>query len=112
MIGHGCNGIIGGQKQRILIARALYKNPEFLFFDEATNSLDTKNENEISSGLSQFIQGKTSVVIAHRLSTVRNADQIIVMDKGAIVEQGTHEELVTKGGTYFGLVSNQLELQD
>ena len=112
MIGQGGNGISGGQKQRILIARALYKNPEFLFFDEATNSLDTKNENEISSGLSQFIQGKTSVVIAHRLSTVRNADQIIVMDKGAIVEQGTHEELVTKGGTYFGLVSNQLELQD
>jgi len=111
MIGQGGNGISGGQKQRILIARALYKDPAFLFFDEATNSLDTKNENEISDNISKTIQGKTSIVIAHRLSTVKAADNIVVLNKGKIVEEGTHEELLQKGGYYFNLISNQLELQ-
>jgi len=111
MIGQGGHGISGGQKQRILIARALYKNPDFLFFDEATNSLDTKNENEITTNLNKTIEGKTTVIIAHRLSTVKSADQIIVLDKGEITECGTHEELIRKKGYYFSLVSNQLELQ-
>lgn len=112
VIGRGGNGISGGQRQRILIARALYKNPDILFFDEATNSLDTKNENEITENLKRLTAGKTSVVIAHRLSTVRAADQILVLDKGKLVEQGTHEALLQKGGYYFSLISNQLELQD
>ena len=111
VIGQGGNGISGGQKQRILIARAMYKNPSVLFFDEATNSLDTKNENEITENLNSFSKGKTTVVIAHRLSTVRNAEQIVVLDKGEIKECGTHEELLQKGGIYFRLVSNQLELE-
>ena len=110
-IGQGGNGISGGQKQRILIARALYKNPDFLFLDEATNALDAKNENEISHNLEKLIKGKTSVVIAHRLSTVKAADQIIVLDEGSIVESGTHETLLEKRGVYYNLVSNQIELE-
>jgi ATP-binding cassette subfamily B protein len=100
----------GGQKQRVLIARAVYRNPEFLFFDEATSSLDANNEKQIMENLNIFFQGKTVVIIAHRLSTVKNADQIIVLDKGAIVEQGHHELLVSNKGNYFELVRNQLEL--
>lgn len=111
-IGRGGYGISGGQKQRILIARALYKDPDFLFFDEATNSLDSKNENEITANLSKTIKGKTSVIIAHRLSTVKMADKIVVLDRGEIVEMGTHSELINKNGYYFNLVSNQIELQD
>jgi ATP-binding cassette subfamily B protein len=100
----------GGQKQRVLIARAVYRNPEFLFFDEATSSLDANNEKQIMENLNSFFRGKTVVIIAHRLSTVKNADQIIVLDKGIIVEQGPHELLVTNKGNYFELVRNQLEL--
>jgi ATP-binding cassette subfamily B protein len=111
IIGQGGHGISGGQKQRVLIARALYKDPYFLFFDEATNSLDTKNEKEITTNLNATLKGKTTVVIAHRLSTVKAADQIVVLDKGKIVEVGTHIELVKKRGYYFDLVSNQIELQ-
>jgi ATP-binding cassette subfamily B protein len=103
-------GISGGQKQRILIARAVYKNPEFLFFDEATSALDANNEAVIMRNLDDFFKGRTVVVVAHRLSTVKNADQIIVLNKGEIVESGTHIELVTKQGYYYSLVKNQLEL--
>jgi len=110
VIGAKGNGISQGQKQRLLIARAIYKNPEFLFFDEATNALDANNERVIMENLGKFIVGKTAVIVAHRLSTVKNADQIIVLDKGTIVEQGKHEELVDLRGDYFRLVQNQLEL--
>jgi ATP-binding cassette subfamily B protein len=109
-IGMEGNGVSQGQRQRILIARAVYQNPEFIFFDEATNSLDTKNEREIMERLEKFYRGKTVVVVAHRLSTVRNADNIIVLDKGRVAEQGTHEELTEKRGIYYDLVKNQLEL--
>jgi len=109
-IGTSGMGISGGQKQRILIARAVYKNPEFLFFDEATSALDTNNEAIIMRNLDEFFKGRTVVVVAHRLSTVKNADQIIVLNKGEIVESGTHSELVTKQGYYYSLVKNQLEL--
>ncbi len=100
----------GGQRQRILIARAIYKNPDFLFFDEATSALDANNESTIMKNLNNFMEGKTSIVIAHRLSTVRNADQIIVLDKGEIVEVGNHKSLINSKGYYFRLVKNQLEL--
>lgn len=103
-------GLSQGQKQRILIARAIYKNPEFIFFDEATNALDANNEKVILENLNEFFSGKTVVVVAHRLSTVRNADQIIVLEKGVIVETGNHEELTAKQGAYYHLVKNQLEL--
>ena len=110
VIGPDGTGLSLGQKQRILIARAVYRNPEFLFFDEATNSLDAKNEREIVENLAEFYKGKTVVIVAHRLSTVRNADNIIVMKDGAIAEQGTHEELTARRGEYYTLVKNQLEL--
>lgn len=100
----------GGQSQRVLIARAVYKNPEFLFFDEATSSLDANTEKEILNNLRDFFVGRTVVVVAHRLSTVKNADQIIVMEKGEITEIGTHEELIVTREKYFSLVKNQLEL--
>jgi ATP-binding cassette subfamily B protein len=108
----GANGIglSQGQKQRILIARAVYKNPEIIFFDEATSSLDANNEKEIMENLDDFIKGKTVLVIAHRLSTVKNADQIIVIDQGRVAEIGTHFELCNNKGPYFELVRNQLEL--
>ena len=109
-IGMEGNGVSQGQRQRILIARAIYKNPEYLFFDEATNALDATNERLIMTNLYDFYRGKTVVVAAHRLSTVMNADQIVVMKKGRIVEVGTHRELVERGGEYYALVKNQLEL--
>jgi len=104
------NGISGGQKQRFSIARAIYKNPQFIFFDEATNGLDANNEKKILENLQLFFKGKTVVVVAHRLSTVKNADKIVVMENGEIVEEGTHAELVLKKGKYYELVKNQLEL--
>ncbi|MEO1517684.1 MAG: peptidase domain-containing ABC transporter [Bacteroidota bacterium] len=103
-------GISTGQKQRLLIARAVYKNPNFLFFDEATSALDANNEKIIMEKLNRFFENKTVVIIAHRLSTVRNADQIVVLDEGKIVEVGNHQELVDQKGNYFNLVKNQLEL--
>jgi len=109
-IGQEGSGISQGQRQRILIARAVYKQPEFIFFDEATNSLDANNERIIMENLEQFFKGRTVVVVAHRLSTVKNADQIVVLEKGEIVERGTHEELTTLKGAYYNLVKNQLEL--
>ncbi len=109
-IGNDGKGLSQGQKQRILIARAIYKNPDYLFFDEATNSLDASNEKSITEKLSDFYTGKTVIVIAHRLSTVMDADNIVVMDEGKIVEQGSHKELIDKRGTYYILIKNQLEL--
>jgi ATP-binding cassette subfamily B protein len=109
-IGQEGVGLSQGQKQRILIARSIYKNPEFIFFDEATNALDANNEKVILENLNEFFSGKTVVVVAHRLSTVKNAHQIVVLEKGSIVELGSHEELTKKQGAYFNLVKNQLEL--
>ncbi|MEP6927228.1 MAG: peptidase domain-containing ABC transporter [Ginsengibacter sp.] len=103
-------GLSQGQKQRLLIARAVYKNPDYLFFDEATNSLDANNEKEIVENLNTFFKGKTVIVVAHRLSTVRNADKIVVLHQGKIAEEGTHEELTFIKGKYYELVKNQLEL--
>lgn len=109
-IGSEGHGLSQGQKQRILIARAVYKEPEFVFFDEATNALDANNERQIMDNLNDFFRGRTVIVVAHRLSTVRNADQIVVLEKGEIVETGTHEELTEKRSVYYNLVKNQLEL--
>ncbi|MEZ5016059.1 MAG: ATP-binding cassette domain-containing protein [Flavipsychrobacter sp.] len=97
-----------GEKQRVLIARAIYKNPDILFLDEATSSLDANNEKDIMEKLNDFYSNKTVVVIAHRLSTIKNADNIVVLDKGEIVEQGSHNELIKQGGYYFRLVDKQL----
>ena len=109
-IGRDGVGLSQGQKQRILIARAVYKNPDYIFLDEATNSLDANNERMIVEHLDEFYKGKTVVIVAHRLSTVKNADQIVVLDKGKVVEIGNHEELTAKRGAYYNLVKNQLEL--
>lgn len=109
-IGRDGVGLSQGQKQRILIARAVYKNPDFIFLDEATNALDAKNEREIVDNLNSFYRGRTVVIVAHRLSTVQNADQIIVLDNGKVVEIGNHDSLSQKKGTYYKLVKNQLEL--
>jgi len=109
-IGAAGNGLSQGQRQRMLIARAVYKNPEYIFFDEATNSLDANNEKIIMENLETFFKGKTVVVVAHRLSTVKNADNIIVLDKGRVIEQGTHQQLTHNKGEYYELVKNQLEL--
>lgn len=109
-IGQEGHGLSQGQKQRILIARAVYKDPKFIFFDEATNALDANNERTIMNNLQTFFKGRTSVVVAHRLSTVRNAEQIIVIEQGRIAETGTHEALIALEGRYYKLVKNQLEL--
>ena len=108
----GTSGIrlSGGQEQRIMIARAIYKNPFFLFFDEATSALDANNEKVIMEKLNDFMKNRTSVIVAHRLSTVKNADMIIVLENGKIVEQGKHDVLTEKRGKYYELVKNQLEL--
>ena len=110
MLGAEGNGLSVGQRQRLLIARAIYKNPRYLFFDEATNALDANNEKEIVGNLSEFFKGRTVIVVAHRLSTVKNADNIIVLHKGSVAEQGTHAELSRQRGIYYNLVQNQLEL--
>ncbi len=109
-LGSEGTGLSQGQKQRILIARAVYKNPQYLFFDEATNSLDANNEKAIVENLQEFFKNKTVIVVAHRLSTVKNADKIVVLQKGRIVEEGTHESLTRLKGKYYELVKNQLEL--
>jgi ATP-binding cassette subfamily B protein len=110
MIGAEGNGISQGQRQRMLIARAVYKDPQYIFFDEATNSLDANNERVIMDNLNEFFKGRTVVIVAHRLSTVNHADNIIVLDKGRIIEQGTHQKLTSLKGNYYRLVKNQLEL--
>jgi len=111
-IGNAGNGISSGQKQRMLIGRAVYKNPGYIFFDEATSALDANNEKIIMQNLDLLFKGKTVVVIAHRLSTVKNADQIIVLEHGKIVETGNHAALAKRKGKYFELVKNQLELAE
>lgn len=109
-IGMDGNGVSQGQRQRLLIARAIYKNPDFLFFDEATNALDANNERAITEALAGFYKGKTVVIVAHRLSTVQNADKIVVLNNGTVVEEGTHSELSNQKGAYYTLIKNQLEL--
>ncbi len=109
-VGPDGNGLSLGQKQRLLIARAIYRAPSFILLDEATNSLDAANERTIVENLAEFYRGRTVVVVAHRLSTVRDADQIIVMEQGTIVERGTHDDLIAARGAYYNLVKNQLEL--
>lgn len=110
LIGRDGIGLSQGQKQRVLIARAIYKNPDFIFLDEATNALDAKNEKNIVEKLNKFYEGRTVVVVAHRLSTVMTADQIIVLDKGKVVEIGNHDSLLNTQGIYYNLIKNQLEL--
>ncbi len=109
-VGSEGHGLSQGQKQRILIARAVYKDPKFIFLDEATNSLDANNEKVILENLQEFFKGRTVIVVAHRLSTVKNADRIVVLEKGRVVEMGTHKELSELKGAYYTLVKNQLEL--
>lgn len=109
-IGAEGTGVSQGQKQRLLIARAVYKDPQYIFFDEATNALDAHNEAVIVENLNEFFKNRTVIVVAHRLSTVKNADQIVVLDKGVITEIGTHAELTSQQGDYYQLVKNQLEL--
>lgn len=109
-IGADGMGLSHGQKQRILIARAVYKRPRFIFLDEATNALDASNEKEIVENLEKFFRGRTVIVVAHRLSTVKNADQIIVLDNGMVIESGVHSSLIKHRGAYYNLVKNQLEL--
>jgi ATP-binding cassette subfamily B protein len=110
VVGQEGLSLSGGEEQRILIARAIYKNPGFLFLDEGTSALDANNERRIMENLQLVFRGKTVLIIAHRLSTVKNADQIIVLDQGRIVEEGKHNTLIAKKGHYFNLVRNQLEL--
>ena len=108
IVGNDGIGLSTGQKQRILIARAIYKNPSVFLLDEATSALDAQNEKEIMSNLFDFFKGKTVIIIAHRLSTVKNADQILVLNDGTFIEKGTHAELLEKKNFYFNLVSNQV----
>lgn len=110
-IGNTGVDLSGGQKQRLLIARAIYKNPKFLFLDEATSFLDATNELSIMNNLSDYFKGRTVLIIAHRLSTVKNADNIIVLERGRIVEEGNHNNLIKRKGRYYELVKNQLELE-
>lgn len=109
-IGSEGQGLSQGQRQRLLIARAIYKQPDYLFLDEATNSLDASNENQIKNNLDTICKNKTSIIIAHRFSTIKHADQIVVMDKGRIVEQGTHGELMKNMSVYYHLMKEQLNL--
>lgn len=109
-IGNDGHGLSAGQKQRILIARAVYKEPDIIFFDEATNALDAQNERIIMKNLDEFFKEKTVLIVAHRLSTVKNADQIVVLDKGKVIEKGTHKDLVKTKGAYYNLVKDQLDL--
>jgi ATP-binding cassette subfamily B protein len=109
-IGSSGNGLSGGQKQRLLIARAVYKNPHFILLDEATSSLDAENEKVIHDNLQEFFKGKTVIIVAHRLSTVQKADQIIVLKNGEIKEIGNHSKLTANKSEYFNLIKNQLEL--
>ena len=111
-IGPDGQGLSTGQKQRLLIARAVYKDPPYLIFDEATNSLDANNEKIIMDNMKLFFKDRTVVVVAHRLSTVKNADTIVVLERGRIVEQGNHTELIMQKGAYFNLVKDQLELDN
>ena len=111
-VGETGRGLSQGQKQRILLARAIYQNPDYLFLDEATNALDTINEQKIMESLDEFFRARTVVVAAHRLSTIRKANQIIVMKEGSIVEKGTHEELLHNRGTYYSLIKAQLSNQE
>jgi ATP-binding cassette subfamily B protein len=112
LLGAEGQGLSGGQKQRVLLARAIYRDPEYLFLDEATSALDATNEKTVLENLREFSTGRTLVVIAHRLSTVRDADQIVVLDQGRIIEVGDHGSLVSQGGVYFRLVRNQLQLEE
>ena len=112
VIGRNGIGISQGQKQRILIARAIYRNPDYIFLDEATNSLDTVNEHKIVENLKTFFKDKTVVIIAHRLSTVMDADNILVIGHGRIIESGTHENLIKMQGPYYSLVKKQLQLNE
>jgi len=109
-VGANGHGLSEGQKQRLLIARVVYKDPDIIIFDEATNSLDAFNEKVIVENLTEFFNGRTVIIVAHRLSTVKNADKIVVLDSGRIIETGTHESLIEKRSAYFNLVKNQLEL--
>jgi ATP-binding cassette subfamily B protein len=110
VVGRDGYGLSEGQKQRLLIARMIYRNPDYVFLDEATNALDAQNERSIVNNLNTFFKGKTVLIVAHRLSTVKHADQIVVMHQGEIREQGTHESLLLKKGSYYNLIKNQLEL--
>jgi ATP-binding cassette subfamily B protein len=110
VVGRDGFGLSEGQKQRLLIARMIYRNPDYIFLDEATNSLDAQNELSIVNNLNTFFQGKTVLIVAHRLSTVKNADQIVVLQQGEIKEVGTHQQLLQIKGHYYHLIKNQLEL--
>ena len=112
MIGEQRRGLSGGQRQRLLIARALYRNPRYLFLDEATNALDTVNEQKIVKALNSAFENRTVVIIAHRLSTIRHADQIVVMDKGRIMEIGNHESLLKQKGFHSCLVDSQKDCKE
>ena len=110
-IGIDGNSLSHGQRQRVLIARAVYKNPEYIILDEATNALDSYNERTIIENLKSFYKGKTVIIAAHRLSTVKDADNIVVLEKGRVVEQGNHQQLIARHGVYYSLVKNQIEFE-